>query len=136
MASANPPLSQRPIHVLVAEDDNDMRMLLCAAFQKEGYLVDEVEDGFELRDYLEACLPLGRLPQPDVIVSDIRMPGCTALEVLTKFDGMVSQVVLITAFGDAATHQRARMLGVTAVLDKPVDLDVIRETVRRMLHAP
>jgi DNA-binding response OmpR family regulator len=123
-----------PPRVLIAEDDDDMRLLLCEAFRKDGYAVDEVEDGHELHDYLEACFPWGKLPRPDVVVSDIRMPGRTALEVLAKLTANHSRVVLITAFGDAKTHLEGRMLGATAVLDKPVDLDVLRATVRRLVR--
>jgi CheY-like chemotaxis protein len=65
----------------------------------------------------------------DLIVTDIRMPGVSGMEVvegLAGFQGCPS-IVLITAFGDAETHEQARQLGVTAVLDKPFEIgDFIR----------
>lgn len=113
-----------------------MRELLHETFRKDGYVVDEVEDGLELKDYLAACKPWGTLPCPDVVVSDVRMPGLTALDVLAQLKMNVSRIVLITAFGDPKTHIAAKLLGAAAVLDKPVDLAVLLETVRRVLRHP
>jgi len=113
-----------------------MRLLLCEAFRRDGYAVDSVEDGLELADYLETCVPWGPLPRPDVVISDIRMPGLTALEVLAKLKVNQTRIVLITAFGDARTHMEGLMLGAAAVLDKPFELDALRQAVRSVLLPP
>jgi DNA-binding response OmpR family regulator len=42
-------------------------------------------------------------------------------------------ILLITAFGDRRTHERALRLGAAAVLDKPVDLDELESAVSRLL---
>ena len=67
-----------------------------------------------------------------LIVTDNRMPGCTGLELLTALRAAhwETPVILITAFGSAATHRHAAALGATAVLDKPFPLDQLRALVR------
>jgi CheY-like chemotaxis protein len=112
--------------VLLVEDDPEMRELMALALQGDGYEVREAADG------LEALRLLGAEGNPgiDLVVSDIRMPGCSGLEMLQRLRGRPSQVpvVLVTAFGDRETHARARRLG-AALLDKPFELDDLRELV-------
>jgi len=129
MTSLAPILDGR---VLIAEDDRDMRALLEAQFRSAGIEVDLVCDGVQLRDRLFNGHPW--LPQ--VLVSDVKMPGASGLEVLQQLrarDANV-RVVLITAFGDSRTHQRAERLGAEAVLDKPFDVGDLLEVVDRLLN--
>ncbi|HEX8537239.1 MAG TPA: response regulator, partial [Cystobacter sp.] len=71
------------------------------------------------------------------ILSDIRMPGRTGLEVLaqTQAAGLACPVILLSSFADEETREEARRLGVRAFLDKPVDLEVLRDTVREAAGA-
>lgn len=117
--------------VLIAEDDHDMRTLLQALFHNAGIEVDLVSDGTQLQDRLFNGHPW----LPEVVVSDVKMPGASGLEVLQRLrahDADV-RVVLITAFGDARTHRRAEQLGAEAVLDKPFDVSDLLEVVNRLL---
>jgi CheY-like chemotaxis protein len=127
------PQEPKKWRILVAEDDDDTRQLLCETFREDGYEVDDVEDGLELADYLEACAPWGPLPRPDVVLSDIRMPGKTALEVMAKLKANETRLILMTAFGDAKTRLQGLMLGASAVLDKPVDFKTLRGTLQQVL---
>src|SRR5579862_6083667 len=131
--AAPEPRPAAKLRILVAEDDDDARQLLCQTFREDGYEVDDVEDGLELSDYLEACAPWGPLPRPDVVLSDIRMPGKTALEVMAKLKANETRLILMTAFGDAKTRLQGLMLGALAVLDKPVDLRTLRGTIVEIL---
>jgi CheY-like chemotaxis protein len=127
------PTEKRKLRILVADDDDDMRSLVCETFRQDGYEVDEVEDGLELSDYLESCAPWGPLPRPDVVLSDILMPGKTGLEVMAKLKANDTRLILMTAFGDARTRLEGLKLGASAVLDKPVDLQTLQSTVRQVL---
>lgn len=125
------PAPLRPITVLVAEDDEALRTLVCEALTRDGYQVTGVEDGNAL--HLGLILDgVGRGALPDLIVTDQRMPGRSGLDVLETMrrHGWETPVVLMTAFGDTGTHARARALGRCTVIDKPFDLDDLRAAVR------
>ncbi len=115
--------------LLLAEDDGEMRRLLATVLRNDGYTVLEAADGQEMLEAYDAARAAGT--PVDLVVADIRMPRLTGLEVLEKIcgDAVPSPVILITAFGDAVTHERAYALGAAAVLDKPFEFDDLRSVV-------
>ena len=124
-----PPVPTRGT-VLVAEDDPEMRALLETALRADGFNVVAVSDGGALLDLLgDALLGTDHI---DLIVSDIRMPIMTGLQVLTELyqAAWSPPVILVTAFGDPAVHARARTLGAAAVFDKPFDLEDLTTVAR------
>jgi DNA-binding NtrC family response regulator len=126
----------RAARVLLAEDDYDLRIAIADGLRAAGLEVIDVGNGDLVKSYLEDCLELD-LPRPriHVLVSDIRMPGQTGLNLLEYLQSIGQDVptILVTAFGDPETHALARKLGARAVLDKPFDLDVLEKTVRDVL---
>lgn len=132
-----PPSASRPLRILLAEDDEALRALLTLALARAGHQVVALEDGYELADYVALTQVCGGpLTVPDVILSDIRMPGRTGLEVLAQAQasGLDCPVILLSSFPDDETRDEARRLGVKAFLDKPVDLDAVRTAVREAVH--
>jgi CheY-like chemotaxis protein len=129
--------AEEPFHILLAEDDREMRGLLSQAFRKAGYAVTECSDGVGLLTHLESFLfpEKGGKRDVDLIVSDIRMPGFTGMEVLegTQSTGGFPPMVLITAFGDYETHAQAERYGAAAMFDKPFDIDDLLDKVRKLL---
>jgi DNA-binding response OmpR family regulator len=122
--------------VLLAEDDPSLRSLIAGVLRDDGFEVTEVPDGNAFVDLLaDSVAADGSLVGYDLIVSDVRMPGFTALEIMAGMRRLFFRmpVVLITAFGDPRTHQRARQLGAAAVFDKPFDLDDLRASVAKLL---
>lgn len=120
--------------ILLAEDDPAMRAMVARALRREGYEVCEVQDGTELLERL-ADRMLRPFWDVDLIVSDVRMPGKTGLDVLTglrKSDWSMP-VILITAFGEQAIHTEAKRLGAAKVLDKPFDLDALTDAVKAIV---
>jgi two-component system response regulator MtrA len=109
--------------VLVAEDDDEMRELITHRLTADGMKVIEIEDGFELRDYLTLCQPGGELPEPDAVVTDINMPGEAGPETLSHFEFLQAPVVLISACGGALLRSWATRLNAAAALEKPLNLD-------------
>jgi CheY-like chemotaxis protein len=106
---------------LLADDDEDSRALLATILRRAGFEVVEASDGQELLERYSAMRSTAHAG-PDVVVSDIGMPGCdgiSATQVL-RSDSLVP-IVLITAFDDAATLQSARSAGADLVMFKPVD---------------
>lgn len=119
--------------VLLAEDDGAMRALLAQALRRDGFDVVEVADGAALVLEIGTRLQQRREDRPSVhlIVSDIRMPVISGLEVLSALRQAQwgVPVVLITAFGDDEVHAEAERLGAVAVFDKPFDVDDFRTAV-------
>ncbi len=133
------PAPRRP-RVAVAEDNVEMRRLIAATLRGDGYEVVEAGDGTELIARLEA---LGGAQGPartavELIVSDLRMPGLSGMDVLGAIrDGnWRTPFILITAFGDEETHREAEDLGAAAVLDKPFDLERLRTLVHESVPPP
>lgn len=121
----------RPI--LIADDDAEMRHLLEVVLAHAGLPIDSAANGTELLARLEQ-LARDRL-QPALVVSDVHMPGATGLDALERIRATMPEVpvILITAFGDPETHERARSLGALAVFNKPFPLQLLRETVMKQL---
>ena len=101
-----------------------MRCVVADALRGDGYGVVELADG---EGFLEIAARLGagadrRLV--DLIVSDVRMPICGGLEVLSALRDARCHipVILMTAFGDEATRQQAARLS-AVLFDKPFDLE-------------
>jgi DNA-binding NtrC family response regulator len=114
-----------PRRVLIAEDDLQMRHLITRNFEHAGFEVTGAASGTEALALLAEAL-IGESPERfNLIVSDVRMPGCSGLQLLasTGDEGMSQPVILITAFGTPETHAQAKRLGAFAVFDKPFDID-------------
>ena len=122
--------------ILVAEDDDAMRGMLASMLRRYDYEVIEASDGLSLITQLEAEAA-GRSSGPpiELVISDVRMPGRSGLEVLEDLRAQHRNMpfILITAFGDPETHAAARRLGAIAVLDKPFELDHLRALVCNLL---
>ena len=125
-----------PARLLLAEDDFELRELLACVLRADGHEVVEACDGNELWALLSREHGLESPPPFSLVVSDVRMPGLTAFDVLTRLQRALTEtpVILITAFGDQTTHLRALRLGASRVFDKPFDCDELREAVHETLH--
>jgi DNA-binding response OmpR family regulator len=129
----DPQSNATPARLLLAEDDFELRDLLACLLRADGHEVVEARDGNELWSLLSS----GHSERPfALVVSDVRMPGLTAFDVLTRLQRAWTgtPVILITAFGDQTTHLRALRLGASRVFDKPFDCDELREAVHQTLH--
>ena len=114
-----------PLRILLAEDDLEMRRMLSWYLQKKGCDVIASKNGNDLIKHLGYLGPLENFHGFDLIISDIRMPGVTGLQVLEaakEFDDF-PPVILITAFPDKETLDLSKRLGAAAILTKPFDMD-------------
>ncbi|GAB6909706.1 conserved hypothetical protein [Desulfosarcina cetonica] len=121
--------------VLLAEDDAEMRILLSLALKKNQCKVIECKNGVELLSKIEPILNGEKDVGYDLIITDIRMPGITGMEVLEGIAGLPGcpPMILITAFGDPQTHEKGRQFGAAAVLDKPFELAELTGIVHTLL---
>lgn len=115
--------------VLVADDDDDWRDLLVATLESVGYEVVQATDGKDLQLKLAALADAGKVP--DLVVSDHRMPHATGLEVLewARNYGPKVPFIILSAVAGPYIRQPALSLGAIAVLDKPVDLNSLKQQI-------
>jgi len=106
-------VSEQPL-VLVADDDDDILMLLRIGLQRVGLEVVVAHDG-------EEALRIARELKPRVAVLDVSMPNLDGLEVLgaLRSDGAETRVVLLTAKAQETDVERGYAAGADAYLKKP-----------------
>ena len=118
-------------HLLIVDDEPDMRWMLRGLFADAGFDVTEAEDGRDALARVEAAAAAGRLP--DVVLSDMRMPEVSGIELLRelrrRFDDL--PVVLLSAVEDLATAVDAIKEGAFDYQAKPFDQERLCLTVQR-----
>jgi two-component system C4-dicarboxylate transport response regulator DctD len=119
--------------IAVAEDDDDFRELIVELLRGEGHQVIELEDGFELLDYVHFAKRrevAGGVP--DLVITDLRMPGADGLDVAGwgRLVGMTCPILVLTAFPGQDVTQRASDVGGVEVLSTPIEASAVLEAVR------
>jgi two-component system, response regulator, stage 0 sporulation protein F len=101
--------------VLIADDDDDSRIMLSFILQEEGWDVSEACNGKEALEKIIA-------QKPDLLILDNRMPELTGVEVYQclQSKGINIAVVLATAHG--YLDELASSLGVTHFINKPYEI--------------
>jgi CheY-like chemotaxis protein len=120
------------LKVLLVEDDADARSLYGYMMAVAGYSVKAVRNG------LEAFAEI-QLNRPDLVVTDIAMPVISGLDLIiaVRSDDNLADlpVVAITAFGEDFREQ-ARAVGATESIDKPTDIERMREVIEAAVSRP
>nr|WP_293706650.1 sigma 54-interacting transcriptional regulator [Stenotrophomonas sp. UBA7606] len=118
--------------VWVVDDDRSVRFVLTTALREAGYTVE----GFE--HAAAALAALETRPVPDLLFTDVRMPGDNGLALLEKLKAAHPQlpVIVMSAYTDVASTAGAFRGGAHEFLSKPFDLDDAVELARRALPEP
>src|SRR6267154_5360331 len=107
--------------ILIVDDERSMRELLQLVFRRAGYTVLVAENGTEA---------LERIKQDviDIVVSDVKMPDCTGIELLKQIRMISSDTVfiLMTAFATIETARQAFKLGADDFIQKPFDVEELK----------
>ena len=116
--------------VLVADDEDDIRALVCLAVRRAGCTVlADVPDG-------TAALATARADRPDLAVLDVSMPGATGLEVCTalRADPATAGLPVLLLSAGASSDDVARGLatGADAYLPKPFSVVGLAARVREL----
>lgn len=118
-----------PRKILVIEDDDVMRELMRMSLVQSGYEVAVAEDGVSGYD-------TALFFQPDLIVTDIQMPGADGIHVVRRVRDTPSiedtPILVTTAFGTGSATF-ALQLGANAYEPKPINPQSFLSTVRRLL---
>jgi len=116
--------------VLIVDDDVTFCLMLETLLVKHGY---NVSQAFTYSDGRKKFLEF----QPDIVLTDLRLPDHDGLELLTllKSESSVVPVVLMTSYGDIRTAVKAMRMGAFDYVAKPVNPDEILATIKRALSS-
>ncbi|EGV50735.1 sigma-54-dependent transcriptional regulator [Candidatus Endoriftia persephone] len=118
-------------HILVVDDEPDIRNLVREILEDEEYQVAVAEDGASARQAL-------RERRPDLVLLDIWMPDIDGISLLKEWaedDGLVCPVIMMSGHGTVETAVEATRLGAYDFLEKPLSLAKLLLTVERGLEA-
>lgn len=116
--------------VIVVEDDEMLRGTISRYLKRMGYAVQSVANGFE-------ALLLMQYKQPDLIITDIRMPKLGGLSMVEGLKNREETkdipIILTTAYRDETYYSRAHEVGAHYFLLKPFTLQDLQEKVLAIL---
>jgi CheY-like chemotaxis protein len=121
--------------ILLVEDSKDLRFLMKTELEWSGYTVDAAADAYE-------GLNLARTNRPDLIISDIQMPGLDGFEFVRRIRQTPNlagvPAIALTGF-DFSKDEKKPVGGFSAHVTKPVDtaelVALIRQLTGRKRHA-
>jgi CheY-like chemotaxis protein len=127
---------ERTRRVLLVDDEGTIRHALRRFFQRQGWEVDEAADGAAALTLLLDAPPEHAY---DVIISDLRMPGVSGIEMHERLRSARPDLLgrIIFSTGDAVSLEAADFVRRSScpVLQKPFELATLREMVHRMIAA-
>jgi len=115
--------------VLVVDDKEMMRDSVCVTLERAGFTVVSAPDG-------AAALEVIAKKRPDAVVTDMKMPHMTGIELLEKVRQIDDElpIVLMTAFGTIETAVKAMKLGAFDYLTKPFEGDELIISLKRAIE--
>jgi DNA-binding NtrC family response regulator len=116
--------------VLVVDDEESIRKLLKSRFERENITVLTAEN------VDQALATIAANSNIAVVVTDVKMPGRTGLEMLKEITSHAKcpKVIMMTGHGEKSTAITALKDGATDYLEKPFDLEDMVHTMKRTLH--
>lgn len=114
--------------ILVVQDNERVNRNVVNSLQKDGYIVQGVTNGGEAVRLLWA-------EEYDVVISDQMVPGMAGMELLQwiRTYRPSTRMIMVGAAGSSITRTQALENGVVSYLEKPIDLHVLKEELRRLL---
>jgi two-component system response regulator (stage 0 sporulation protein F) len=116
-------------HILIVEDEPATSWALAEGLQDDGFTIDTFPSAEDAWRWL-------RRRRSDLVISDLRLPGMSGLELARKLRrGPHAQpVILVTAYGGSEVQHEVERSGVVACFSKPFPMDLLRRAVRRALE--
>lgn len=113
---------------MIIEDDEAMRSLLEDFFEEEGFETDSASNGAD-------ALRILSKDHLDLIITDIRMPGLTGLDILPRLRRLKPEIpiIVMTAYGSEEVRLEALERGATTYLEKPIHLSQLRTLIHEMV---
>src|SRR5438045_8094623 len=115
--------------ILIVDDEANARTALAELLRDEGYAVETAADGFKALPKLEELAP-------DAVVTDLKMPGLSGLELMAKVRERDPEaiVIVMTAFGAVESAVQAMRQGAADYLTKPVNVEELSLVLKRELE--
>ncbi len=112
--------------ILIVDDEEDVRDMLYLSLSSMGYDVLNAEDGMK-------ALQIFRDAHPQIVLTDIKMPGMDGIELLKelKREDPDAEVIMITGHGDMDLAIKSIQHEATDFVPKPVNLEVLKIALRR-----
>ncbi|MYM55925.1 sigma-54-dependent transcriptional regulator [Thalassovita mangrovi] len=108
-------IANSPFSILIVDDDKSMRQSLVDLMEAAGWRAEAVARATQVAEILKGALP-------DVILSDVRMPGMSGLDLLDSLDAnSAPPLVLISAHGDIPMAVQAIQRGAYSFVEKPYE---------------
>ncbi len=117
--------------VWIIDDDKSIRWVIEKALSREGILFKSFSTAQEGMDALDADEP----DEPQVVISDIRMPGASGLDFMQRLKTKLpaTPIIIMTAYSDLESAVAAFQGGAFEYLPKPFDVDHAVELIRRAI---
>ena len=119
--------NERPVHILLVEDEPDLRNTLRYNLRRHGYVVTDAGNGQEALDKLRAHKPDDEKGVVDVVISDVMMPVLDGIGLARALraneETRELPLLFLTAKGDAADRLEGFRVGADDYLTKPFDLE-------------
>lgn len=117
---------QAPSRVLLVDDEREFVQTL-----SERLLLRDL--GSAIAYDGESALEMVREDEPDVMILDLKMPGIDGMEVLKRVKATQPgiEVIILTGHGNETDRETCMQLGAFAYLQKPVDIDILSETMKQ-----
>jgi len=113
-----------PLKILIVDDQSSVRELLRAVLTEDGHAVETTDSG-------EGAVELLKTSYPDLVITDIRMPGMDGIETLQRIKSASPStgVIMMTAYASVETAVSAMKLGAFDYITKPIDIDEVRRVI-------
>lgn len=130
---------QRSHTVLIAEDDDDLRMTMADIVSAEGYAVVQCKTGHAVVSHVaETLLKPNSAPPISLIITDVYLPGVTGLEAVARLRRCTvkTPVIVVTGRDSVRVRHHADAIGAAAFLVKPFGADDLRSVLMPFLNNP
>jgi DNA-binding NtrC family response regulator len=122
-------MNANPAKILVVDDDDSLRWVLQTQLEDLGYVVRSAPDAEQALTAMEESLPA-------LVLSDLKMPGMSGLELLSRIRNEYPEVpvVIMTAYGTIQSAVQAMRSGAYDYLTKPIDFEELGLVITRALE--
>ncbi len=118
--------------ILLVEDDAPLAVVEKELLEELGYKVTSIKSGVEALEIIKT------VPDRfDIIITDFTMPKMTGVQLTKKIRaaGATYPVILCTGYGEVISDPEAKELGIGDIIKKPIELDKIAKSIRRLIDS-